>query len=270
MSAASAAATPRRPARSGRRRLDDLLVARGLAADRREAAALALAGRVHGRGTRFTQAGLLLNVDVELEVASPARYVSRGGDKLAAALDAWPLAVADRVCLDLGASTGGFTDCLLQRGALEVRAVDAGYGQLADSLRADPRVRSLERVNARETPRIAPLPELVTIDLSFIGLSAVLPRVAEVAASGADVVALIKPQFEAPREQVDADGVVRDRLAQAGAVTAMLTWALTRRWRVGGVLRSPLRGPKGNLEWFVWLRTPNGMSAASVATGGAR
>ena len=270
MSAASAAATPRRPARSGRRRLDDLLVARGLAADRREAAALALAGRVHGRGTRFTQAGLLLDVDIEIEVASPARYVSRGGDKLAAALDAWPLAVADRVCLDLGASTGGFTDCLLQRGAAEVRAVDAGYGQLADSLRADPRVRSLERVNAREMPRIAPLPELVTIDLSFIGLSAVLPRVAEVAAPGADVIALIKPQFEAPREQVGADGVVRDRLAQAGAVTAMLTWALTRRWRVGGVLRSPLRGPKGNLEWFVWLRTPNGMAAASAASGGAR
>lgn len=270
MSAASAAAPPRRPARSGRRRLDDLLVARGLAADRREAAALALAGRVHGRGTRLTQAGLLLNVDAELEVASPARYVSRGGDKLAAALDAWPLAVAGRVCLDLGASTGGFTDCLLQRGAAEVRAVDAGYGQLADSLRADPRVRSLERVNAREMPRIEPLPELVTIDLSFIGLSAVLPRVAEVAAPGADVIALIKPQFEAPREQVDADGVVRDRLAQAGAVTAMLTWALTRRWRVGGVLRSPLRGPKGNLEWFVWLRTPNGMSATSAASGGAQ
>lgn len=270
MSAASAAATPRRPARSGRRRLDDLLVARGLAADRREAAALALAGRVHGRGTRLTQAGLLLAADAELEVASPARYVSRGGEKLAAALEAWPLAVAGRVCLDLGASTGGFTDCLLQRGATEVRAVDAGYGQLADSLRADPRVYSLERVNARELSRMEPLPELVTIDLSFIGLSAVLPRVAEVAAPGADVVALIKPQFEASREQVDADGVVRDRLAQAGAVTAMLTWALTRCWRVGGVLRSPLRGPKGNLEWFVWLRTPNGMSAASAAAGGAR
>lgn len=269
MSAASAAATPRRPVRSGRRRLDDLLVARGLAADRREAAALALAGRVHGRGTRLTQAGLLLDADAELEVASPARYVSRGGDKLAAALDAWPLGVAGRVCLDLGASTGGFTDCLLQHGAAEVRAVDAGYGQLADSLRADPRVRSLERVNAREMPRIAPLPELVTVDLSFIGLSAVLPRVAEVAAPGTDVIALVKPQFEAQREQVDADGVVRDRLAQAGAVTAMLIWALTRRWRVGGVLRSPLRGPKGNLEWFVWLRTPHGMTAAGAASGGA-
>ena len=115
----------------------------------------------------------------------PARYVSRGGDKLAAALDAWPIAVDGRVCLDLGASTGGFTDCLLQRGAAQVRAVDAGYGQLADALRADPRVRSLERVNAREMPpQPSSLPpELVTIDLSFIGLRAVLPRV-EVAAGG--------------------------------------------------------------------------------------
>ena len=263
MPAASAAA-PRRPIRSGRRRLDDLLVARGLAADSREAAALALAGRVHGRGKRLSQAGMLLDADAEIEVASPARYVSRGGEKLAAALDAWPIAVAGRTCLDLGASTGGFTDCLLQRGAAEVRAVDAGYGQLADALRADPRVYSLERVNAREMPRIEPPPDLVTIDLSFIGLSAVLPRVAEVAAAGADVIALVKPQFEAPRERVDADGVVRDRLAQAGAVTAVLVWAFQHRWRVGGVLRSPLRGPKGNLEWFVWLRTPSGV------TGGAR
>ena len=201
MPAASAAAS-RRPIRSGLRRLDDLLVARGLAADSREAAALALAGRVHGRGKRLSQAGMLLDADADLEVASPARYVSRGGDKLAAALDAWPIAVGGRICLDLGASTGGFTDCLLQRGAAQVRAVDAGYGQLADSLRADPRVRSLERVNAREMPRIEPPPDLVTIDLSFIGLSAVLPRVAEVAAGGADAIALIKPQFEAPRERV--------------------------------------------------------------------
>ena len=260
MPAASAAAPP---TLKRRRRLDDLLVSRGLAADSREAAALALAGRVHGRGKRLSQAGMLLDTDAELEVASPARYVSRGGDKLAAALDAWPITVADRICLDLGASTGGFTDCLLQRGAAQVRAVDSGYGQLADALRADPRVRSLERVNAREMPCLKPLPELVTIDLSFIGLSAVLPRVAEVAAAGADVIALIKPQFEAPREQVDADGVVRDRLVQAGAVTAVLTWALTRRWRVGGVLHSPLRGPKGNLEWFVWLRTPSGVTGGS-------
>ena len=256
MQAASAAAAPSRPTRSGRRRLDDLLVSRGLAVDRREARALALAGRVRGQGRRLTQAGLLVAVDAELEVAQQPRYVSRGGDKLAAALDAWPVNPAGRICLDLGASTGGFTDCLLQRGAAEVRAVDAGYGQLHDSLRADPRVHSLERVNAREMQRITPPPDLVTIDLSFIGLSAVLPRVAEVAAGGADVIALIKPQFEAPREQVDDDGVVRDGLAQAGAVTAVLTWALTRGWRVGGVLRSPLRGPKGNREWFAWLRTP--------------
>ena len=257
MPAASAAAAPNRPRR---RRLDDLLVARGLAANPREARALALAGRVRAPGRRLTQAGMLIASDAQLEIAAPAQFVSRGGDKLAAALDAWSINPADRICLDLGASTGGFTDCLLQRGAAQVRAVDAGYGQLADSLRADPRVQSLERVNAREMPRIEPLPDLVTIDLSFIGLTAVLPRVGEVAA-GADVIALIKPQFEAPREQVDEDGVVRDRLAQASAVTTLLGWALRRGWRVGGVLRSPLRGAKGNHEWFVWLRPPDAEGA---------
>lgn len=254
MPAASAAAAPNRPRR---RRLDDLLVARGLAANPREARALALAGRVRAPGRRLTQAGMLIASDAQLEIAAPPQFVSRGGDKLAAALDAWSIYPADRICLDLGASTGGFTDCLLQRGAAHVRAVDAGYGQLADTLRADPRVQSLERVNAREMPRIEPLPDLVAIDLSFIGLSAVLPRVDEVAATRADIVALVKPQFEAPRDQVDDDGVVRDRLAQAGAVTALLGWALRQRWRVGGVLRSPLRGAKGNREWFVWLRPPD-------------
>lgn len=263
MPAASAAAAPNRPRR---RRLDDLLVERRLAADRREARALALAGRVHARGKRLTQAGMLIASDAELELAAPPQFVSRGGGKLAAALDAWPINPAGRICLDLGASTGGFTDCLLQRGAAEVRAVDAGYGQLADSLRADRRVRSYERTNAREMPRIEPPPDLVTIDLSFIGLNAVLPRVGEVAAPGADIIALVKPQFEAPREQVDEHGVVRDRLAQAGAVTALLGWALRRRWRVGGVLRSPLRGAKGNREWFVWLRPPNPPNSPASAS----
>ena len=261
MPAASAAATP--PTRARRRRLDDLLVARGLAADRREAGALALAGRVSGGGRRLSQAGMLLAQDAQLEVASPSRYVSRGGEKLAAALDAWPIAVAGRVCLDLGASTGGFTDCLLQRGAAEVRAVDVGYGQLAASLRHNPRVRSFERTNARAMPQMTPPPQLVTIDLSFIGLDAVLPRVADIAAPGADVAALVKPQFELARGQVAADGVVRERGAQAQAVVDVLVWALRRGWRVGGVLRSPLRGAKGNLEWFVWLRTPSGNGEAA-------
>ena len=242
---------------AGRReRLDSLMVRRGLAANERVARALLLAGRVHGRGRRLIQAGMLIAADAEIEVTAGARFVSRGGEKLAAALAAWPLDVTGRVCLDVGASTGGFTDCLLQRGAAEVRAVDVGYGQLATALRNDSRVTSMERTNAREMPLLEPRPALVTIDVSFIGLAAVLPRVAEVASAGADVVALVKPQFEAARDDVDDDGVVRDRMAQARAVTGLLTWGLKRGWRVGGVLRSPLRGPKGNREWFVWLRTP--------------
>ncbi len=239
-----------------RERIDSVMVRRGLAADERAARALLLAGRVHGRGRRLNQAGMLIAADAEIEVTAVARFVSRGGEKLEAALAAWPIDVTERVCLDVGASAGGFTDCLLQRGAAEVRAVDVGYGQLATALRNDARVRSMERTNAREMRLIEPRPALVTIDVSFIGLTAVLPRVADVAHAGADVVALVKPQFEAARDDVDDDGVVRERMAQARAVTGVLTWALKRGWRVGGVLRSPLRGPKGNLEWFVWLRTP--------------
>lgn len=263
MRAAPAAAANPRPRRSfRRRRLDDLLLERGLAANRQEAQTLLLAGRVHGRGRRLSQAGMLVDADTALEVSGAARYVSRGGDKLAAALSAWPIPVSGRVCLDLGASTGGFTDCLLQRGAAQVRALDVGYGQLAAPLRADPRVRSLERINARWMPLLEPRPELVVIDVSFIGLRTVLPRVAEVSNPRADVVALVKPQFEAAREDVGADGVVRERTVQAKTVTDLLTWVLRAGWRTGGVLRSPLRGPKGNREWFVWLCTPKLPQAA--------
>ncbi len=254
--APAAAAGARARGNSQRRRIDDLLVARGLAQSRREARALLLAGRVHGRGRRLSQAGALIDADAELELTAAARFISRGGEKLAAALAAWPLEVSGRICLDLGAAAGGFTDCLLQHGAREVRAVDVGYGQLAASLRSDPRVRPLERTNARAVPLLEPRPELAVIDLSFIGLDAVLPRVAEVAQPGADVAALVKPQFEAARGEVGPDGVVRERTVQARAVTAVLAASLRAGWRVGGVLRSPLRGAKGNREWFVWLRTP--------------
>jgi len=254
--AAAAGAPARSNSQRRRRRIDDLLVARGLAQSRREAHALLLAGRVHGRGRRLCQAGQLIDADAELELTAAARFVSRGGEKLAVALAAWPLEAAGRICLDLGAAAGGFTDCLLQHGAREVRAVDVGYGQLAASLRSDPRVRPLERTNARTMPLLEPRPDLAVIDLSFIGLGAVLPRVAEVVRPGADVAALVKPQFEAARGEVGADGIVRDRMVQARAVTAVLAASLRAGWRVGGVLRSPLRGAKGNREWFVWLRTP--------------
>ena len=242
----------------GRRRVrvDELLVQRGDAPDLTTARALVMAGRVHGDSRRYTQAGLQVPADIELQVKAVRGYVSRGGEKLAAALDEWPVAVKDRICLDVGASTGGFTDVLLRRNARHVFAVDVGYGQLADALRHDARVTSLERTHICELPALPHSPTLVTIDVSFIGLQQVLPCAAMVMSHGADVVALVKPQFEAPSEDVDDRGVVRDRLAQGRALSGVLAWAFEHHWRVGGVLKSPLPGPAGNREWFVWLRTP--------------
>ena len=241
---------------SRRARVDELLVQRGAAANLTDARALIMAGRVYGKGKRYAQAGQQVPRDAELAVKTVRAFASRGGEKLVAALDAWPIAVEGRMCLDVGASTGGFTDALLRRGAQHVYAVDVGYGQLADPLRRDARVTSLERAHICELPPLPQSPTLVTIDVSFIGLRQVLPCVADAALSQTDVVALVKPQFEAPPDAVDERGVVQDRLAQGRALSAVLTWALEHGWRVGGVLKSPLTGPAGNREWFVWLRTP--------------
>lgn len=246
-------------------RLDELLVQRGDAPDLQTARALIMAGRVHGDDQRYAQAGQHVRPDAPLAVRASRPFASRGGEKLVAALDAWSIPVQDVYCLDVGASTGGFTDALLSRGAAHVYAVDVGYGQLAESLRRDVRVTSMERThicNLDELPELADLPELLesptltTIDVSFIGLRQVLPCVAALVARQSNVVALVKPQFEAPPEEVDEHGVVHDRMAQGRSVSQVLTWAFEHQWRVGGVLRSPLTGPAGNREWFVWLRTP--------------
>lgn len=249
------------PAPTKRRtmRIDDLIVQRGLAASRAEAAALVLAGRARGRGKRYEKPGLRAPVDAELSIAAAPRYVSRGGEKLAAALDAWPVDPAGRACLDIGASTGGFTDCLLQHGAARVTAVDVGYGQLHPDLRRAPRVDVRERTHVRDLAAHAALdhsPSLVVIDLSFISLRAALPPVESAAAPAADVIALVKPQFEAARADVPPDGVVRSPLVRGRAVADVALRALARGWRVGGVLRSPLAGAAGNVECLLWLRTP--------------
>ncbi|MXX80976.1 MAG: TlyA family RNA methyltransferase [Chloroflexi bacterium] len=250
MSRSRAAAAPRRA------RLDQLLVQRGEVPDLATARALILAGRVHGDDRRYTQAGQQIACDAQLTVRAARPFASRGGEKLSAALDAWPIAFADAVCLDVGASTGGFTDVLLQCGAEHVYAVDVGYGQLAETLRRDARVTSLERTHICELDSLPERPNLAVIDVSFIGLCQVLPCVQRLLGPGRDVVALVKPQFEAPPEDVDERGVVRDRLAQGRAVGGVISWAVENQWRVGGVLRSPLVGPAGNREWFVWLRSP--------------
>ena len=227
-----------------------------------------MAGRVSGAGRRYTKPGLRLPVDATLDVRTPAPYVSRGGEKLAAALDAWQIEVRGRTCLDVGASTGGFTDCLLQRGASTVYAVDVGYGQLAAALRDDARVVVMERTHVRDLPTLDLAPTLITVDVSFISARVALEAAARRAAPRGDALVLVKPQFESAREAVNDRGVVRDPAARAGAIGQVLAWAQERGWRRGGVLISPLRGPAGNREFFCWLRTPeppiDGLEPASA------
>ena len=242
--------------RRSRPRLDQLLVERGLAPSPERARALVLAREVRVDGAVATRPADAVALDAALELRRPSPYVGRGGHKLAHALDRTALEVRGLRCLDVGAATGGFSDCLLQRGAGSVVAVDVGYGQLAQRLRDDPRVEVRERTNARDLRPLDPLADLTGIDVSFISLTVVLPAVLRSLRPGGDVLALVKPQFEAARGQVERGGVVRDPRVHAQAVGRVAAWALDRGLRVRGVVRSPLLGPAGNREFFLWLRTP--------------
>jgi 23S rRNA (cytidine1920-2'-O)/16S rRNA (cytidine1409-2'-O)-methyltransferase len=236
---------------SAKKRLDVVLVQRGLAESRSQAQALVLAGRVKGH----SKAGEQVDETAELQIEEGARYVSRGGEKLAGALEAFGIEVTGDVCLDVGASTGGFTDCLLQAGAARVVALDVGYGQLHPKLRDDPRVTVLERRNVRDLrcDDLPYRPTFVTCDVSFIGLAKALPPALECAAPGWRALALVKPQFEAGPADVGKGGVVRDPEVHRRAVDDVV--AQTAEWgaRVVGVEPSPLLGPKGNREFFVHL-----------------
>jgi len=243
-----------------RMRLDTELVRRGLARSRDQAAELIAAGRVAVGGQAAIKAATQVGQDAAITIADPVAgpdYASRGGRKLEGALAAFAdLAVAGRRCLDAGASTGGFTDVLLRAGAAHVVAVDVGYGQLAWSLRSDPRVTVLDRVNVRQlTPeQVAPAPGLVTADLSFISLTLVLPALAACAAPDADFVLLVKPQFEVGKGNVGAGGVVKDPALRAAAVESVAAAAWPLGLGVAGIVASPLPGPSGNVEYFLWLR----------------
>jgi 23S rRNA (cytidine1920-2'-O)/16S rRNA (cytidine1409-2'-O)-methyltransferase len=232
-----------------KKRLDVLLVERGLAESRAQAQALVMAGLVPG----FAKAGEQVNESVELTVASPPPYVSRGGEKLAHALDAFGVDPAGRDCLDVGASTGGFTDVLLQRGAARVIAVDVGRGQLHERLRNDDRVTVLERTNARELGALPFAPELLTCDVSFISVRLALPPALRLAAPGWEALVLVKPQFEAGREEVGKGGVVRDPEVHRRVVREIAEAALDWSAQTVGVVDSGLPGPKGNREFFLHL-----------------
>jgi 23S rRNA (cytidine1920-2'-O)/16S rRNA (cytidine1409-2'-O)-methyltransferase len=246
------------PAKIPRVRLDQLLVERGLAESRSRAQALVLAGKVGvGEGDaarRDRKPGDLLALDTSVAIADPEPYVSRGGHKLAAALDAFEIDPSGMVCLDVGASTGGFTDVLLQRGASRVYALDVGRGQIAESLRRDPRVISMERTNARSLTA-ATLPEpvaLATVDVSFISLGLVLGPIATTLAPHGQIVALVKPQFEAGRGRTD-HGVVRDPAVHREVLEQTIEAAQAIGLGTRAVTASPLLGPEGNREFLVHL-----------------
>ena len=231
-----------------KKRLDIVLHERGLAETRSQAQALVLAGRVRGHA----KPGEQVAEDVELVVERPSPYVSRGGEKLRNALDAFEVDVAGRDCADVGASTGGFTDCLLQAGAARVLAIDVGYGQLHPRLRSDPRVAVLERTNARHLAALPFAPDLVVCDVSFIGVTKALPPVLGLADPGWEALVLVKPQFEAGRGET-AKGVVRDPAVHREVLGRVV--AAARGWDAVslGVVDSGLPGPKGNREFFVHL-----------------
>jgi 23S rRNA (cytidine1920-2'-O)/16S rRNA (cytidine1409-2'-O)-methyltransferase len=236
-----------------KKRVDVLLVERGLAETRSQAQALVLAGRVRG----YDKPGQQVAEDVELEVSRPAPYVSRGGEKLRNALEALGVDPAGRDAADVGASTGGFTDCLLQAGAARVVAIDVGHGQLHPRIRNDPRVTVLERTNARTLTELPFPPELVVCDVSFISATKALPPVLALAKPGWEALVLVKPQFEAGRAKVPK-GVVRDPDVQRKAIESVIEAARAWGGDTVGVVDSGLPGPKGNREFFVQLinRTP--------------
>ncbi len=234
-------------------RLDLTLVSRGLAPTREKAARLIMAGHVEVNGRRADKAGVLVDETAPVAVAAQQKFVSRGGDKLAPVLDQFSVSPRDRICVDIGASTGGFTQCLLERGAARVYAVDAGHGQLDAGLRADGRVVVMEKTNARHLVAAAfpDPPELATIDVSFISLEKVLPAVYRVLAPAGEAVALVKPQFEVGKGQVGKGGVVRDPANHHAVINRVARFAVLHGWHVRGVAASPLKGPKGNREFFL-------------------
>ena len=232
-----------------KKRLDVLLVERGLAESRAQAQALVLAGRVAG----YAKPGTQVDEAAKLEVSAPAPYVSRGGEKLATALDAFAVDPRGRDCADVGASTGGFSDVLLQRGAARVAAIDVGYGQLHERVRRDARVIVLERTNARALRELPFAPELIVCDVSFITVRLVLPPVLALAQPGWEAVVLVKPQFEAARHEVGKGGVVRAVNVRTRVVREIAEAALAWGGEMQGAVDSGLPGPKGNRETFLHL-----------------
>lgn len=252
---------------STRTRLDVLLVERGLVASRSLAQRLIMAGEITVAGQLVDKPGVRVSADAEISLKAKPRFVSRGGEKLAGALEAFPVVVEGAVCADVGASTGGFTDCLLQHGAARVYALDVGYGQLAYPLRQDARVIVMERTNARCVETLAEPVSLVTMDASFISLRLLLPVVRGWLSEPAAVIPLIKPQFEAGKRDVGKGGVVKDAAVHQRVLREVLEAATACGYTVRGLVRSPLKGPSGNIEFLAWLSVGEGAPSEESPEG---
>ena len=253
-----------------KKRLDVLLVEKGLVESRQKAQALIMAGQVYVGGQKVDKAGAPTAEDAALEVRGGGlKYVSRGGYKLEKAMSTWPITLEGKTCADIGASTGGFTDCMLQNGADKVYAVDVGYGQFAWKLRQDPRVVCLERTNARYlTAEQIPQPlDFFSVDVSFISLNLILPPLRPLMTPGGQAVCLVKPQFEAGREKVGKKGVVRDKSVHLEVLEHFLEHASSAGFTVKGMTYSPIRGPEGNIEYLGWLSAEEGEAWAGDLRG---
>ena len=236
-----------------KQRLDVLVYERGLAISRAKAQGMIMAGEVLVDGRPIDKPGTKLQSTVEITLKSKPKYVSRGGEKLAGALKDFAFVVKGHICADVGASTGGFTDCLLQNGAAKVYAIDVGYGQIAYPLRQDERVVVMERVNARYIESLDETVDLVVVDASFISLKILLPAIKQWLTPEANIIALIKPQFEAGKRDVGKGGVVRDSDVHERVVDGVLTFARSLGFKISGLTLSPIKGPAGNIEFLTWL-----------------
>lgn len=245
-------------------RLDILLVERGLVESPRKAQSLIMAGKVLVDDAVVDKPGKRFPEGAHVIIREGLPYVSRGGIKLEHALDRFRVDLAGRIVADVGASTGGFTDCVLQRGASRVYAIDVGYGELAWRLRQDPRVTVLERTNIRYLQGLPELVDLATVDVAFISLELVLPRVVSLVHGEGEILALVKPQFEARREQVLKGGVVKDPAVHRSVLEKVTAWAAAHALQVRGLIPSPLRGPAGNVEFFLYLTLREGLESISA------
>lgn len=237
-----------------KKRIDIMLVEKGLAESRAKAQAMIMAGDVLADGKIVLKAGTLVNKDADVSVAEPPPFVSRGGLKLDYGLGYFGLDVRDAVVADIGASTGGFTDCLLKRGVRRVYAVDVGYGQLDYRLRQDPRVIVMDRVNARNTPDIREKLDMVVIDVSFISVEKIIPAVAGLLKEKGSIIVLVKPQFEAKRKEVGKGGIIRQPEIHARVLGRFVKWVTDNGYRLKGMVGSPIEGASGNREFLTWLK----------------